>query len=110
MAKNGMHGLKLIENDYRKYSRYAGGVMEVGGMKPMQLIKLQRKALIIMHSTLSKVIGLIQHFGLFNLLSIALKMIRNELITIFGGPEPVLNSIKNENTTLKSLTYGKRRI
>jgi len=104
MAQNGLHGLKLVETDFRKYSRYAGGVMEVDGMQPRELIKLQRKALLIIHSTPSKVIGLIQHFGLFNLLSMVVKMIKNELITIFGGYEPVLHSIKDENTTLKNLS------
>ncbi|OGR60585.1 MAG: hypothetical protein A2X34_03045, partial [Elusimicrobia bacterium GWC2_51_8] len=103
MAENGLHGLKLIERDYAKYSRYTGGVMEVDGMKPAELIRLQRKAIIIMHSTPSKILGLIQHYGFFNLLSMALKMAKNELIVIFGGYEPALRGIETENTTLKNL-------
>ena len=103
MAKNGMHGLKLLESDYGKYSRYAGGVMEIDGMKPAELIRLQRKAMIIMHSTPSKIIGLIRHYGFFTLLSMTLTMIKNELIIGFGGGEPVLRAIETENTTLKNL-------
>lgn len=103
IAQKGMYGLKLVETDFRKYSRYAGGVMEVDGMKPAELMRLQRKALIIMHSTPSKVIGLIQHFGFWNLVNIALKMLRDELIRMLGGSELVLRDIENENTTLKSL-------
>jgi anaerobic magnesium-protoporphyrin IX monomethyl ester cyclase len=103
MAKNGMHGLKLVETDFRKYSRYAGGVMEVDGMKPAELVRLQRKALIIMHMTPSKIIGLIQHFGLLDLLSMTLKMAKNEVVSMLCGSEPVMNSIENENTTLRNI-------
>jgi len=103
MAKNGLHGLKLLETDYRKYSRYAGGVMEIDGMKPIDLVRLQRKAMVIMHLTPTKIIGLIQHFGLFNLVSMVLKMIKNELVAMLGGSDAVLHKVKDENTTLKNL-------
>jgi radical SAM superfamily enzyme YgiQ (UPF0313 family) len=103
MAQAGMHGLKLIESDYKKYGRYSGGVMEVDGMKPAELVKLQRRALFIMHSTPSKIIGLIQHFGLLNLIHIVLKIIQNEIIALFTGSDPSLTRIEDGNTTLLNL-------
>jgi len=77
--------------------------MEVHGMDPAELIKLQQKAIIIAHFSPSKIIGLIQHFGLINLLYTLLRMIKNRLITLFGCAEPALHSIEFENTTLKNL-------
>jgi radical SAM superfamily enzyme YgiQ (UPF0313 family) len=109
MAAAGMHGLKLLTTDFTMYSRYAGGVMEINGMKPAELIRLQRRALISTHMTLSKFIGLVQHFGLRNILSAGFKMLRNELIVLFGGTEPVLlRSVAESNTTLRGLglTYS----
>ncbi|HPA48172.1 MAG TPA: hypothetical protein PK395_20580, partial [bacterium] len=64
MAKNEQHGLKLVTEDYSKYLRYAGGVMEVNGMTPEYLTKLQKRALIWMHLTPGKIIGTIRRFGL----------------------------------------------
>ena len=104
MAEAGMHGLKLLTKDFTKYSRYAGGVMEVNGMGPAELLRLQRRALISTHMTLPKLIGLVQHFGLLNIALIGLKMLKNELIVLFGGTEPILlNSIAESNTTLRGL-------
>ncbi len=103
MAQKGMHGLKLIEVDYKKYARYAGGVMEIDGMSPVELLRLQRKALIIMHLTPSKILGIIGHFGLINLICVAANMLKHELISRIKGYEPVMKDIADENTTLKSL-------
>jgi len=103
MAQNHMHGLKLIESDYSYYSRYAGGVMEVDGMKPSDLVKLQRRALIISHATPRKIIGLIQHFGFFVLVGMILQMAKSEIMILAGKRDPNLNSIEHENTTLKNM-------
>ena len=84
MAERGMHGLKLIETDYKKYSRYGGGVMEVDGMKPTELVKLQIIGLIIMHSTPRKIIGVLQHFGIMNVLYTGVKMIKGLLPNALG--------------------------
>lgn len=116
MAENHLYGLKLLTKDYDKYSRYAGGVMEVNGMKPSELIKLQRRMLLLMHSTPSKIIGLVKHFGFKNIVSMFFKFIKNEIITMLGFKEPVFaKSISESNTTLKSLGWhysdqsGKRK-
>lgn len=105
MAENNMFGLKLLSKDYTQYSRYAGGVMEVNGMGPGELVKIQRRALFIIHSTPTKILGLFRHFGFFNVLKIGATMLTNEIITMFGGKEPVLRkqNVVADNTTLKSL-------
>lgn len=110
MAQIGMYGLKLIQSDYKKYCRYSGGIMEIDGMKPAELVKLQRKALFIMHSTPSKLIGLIQHFGLLNLICIVLTIIKNEIITLFVGSDPSLTRIEDENTTLLNIGLIPRKV
>jgi hypothetical protein len=98
MAKRGMYGLKLLETDYSKYSRYAGGVMEVDGMKPKQLLALQTLALIIVHSTPSKAIGLIQHFGALNICRALITRAQHMFSLLMGiSPE---TDIAAENTTL----------
>ncbi len=90
MAQNKQHGLELIHDDYRLYSRYAGGVMRIDGMGPDELIKLQRLALFIMHSTPKKIIGIIQHFGLINMVKLGFSLIKSEISSRLFGREPVL--------------------
>jgi len=67
MARAGEHGLKLLSEDYSQYLRYAGGVMEVNGMRPEYLRKLQKRALIWMHLTPRKLVGIIRRFGFWSL-------------------------------------------
>ena len=106
-AENNMHGLKLLSKDYRMYSRYAGGVMEIDGMSPKEMVRLQRHVLVISHATPRKVIGLMQHFGVLNVFKIAWKQLCNEIIVLFGGDEPALQThVVDDNTTLKSLGMG----
>jgi anaerobic magnesium-protoporphyrin IX monomethyl ester cyclase len=98
MAKRGMYGLKLLETDYSKYSRYAGGVMEVDGMKPKELLALQTLALIIVHSTPSKAWGLIQHFGVTNIIRALITRSYHLIALLFGyAPE---TGVAAQNTTL----------
>jgi anaerobic magnesium-protoporphyrin IX monomethyl ester cyclase len=103
LAEQGRHGLKLLETDYSRLTRYSGGVMEIDGMSPAELLKLQRKALIIMHSTPSKLWAVIRHFGFMNLGFVLMGMARSELLSRFTGRDPVLTSVADENTTLKNL-------
>ncbi len=104
LAEQNMHGLRLLDADFTKYSRYAGGVMEVNGMMPSDLIKLQRVALFIIHSTPSKVWGLVTHFGLWNVLAVSLKQLKNQILSIVTGEEPTLRAnVIHDNTTIKSL-------
>ena len=109
-AEQGLYGLKLIEKDYAKYTRYAGGVMEINGMKPAELLRLQRKALFIMHSTPSKALAIVRHFGLLNVLSVALGILKAEFDTRFRGFDPVLRNVADDNTTLKALGFVERDV
>ena len=106
-AEKNMHGLKLLSKDYRMYSRYAGGVMEIDGMSPQEMIRLQRHVLVLSHLSVKKIIGLMQHFGILNVFKIGWKQICNEIIVLFGGQEPaLLTHVIDDNTTLKSLGMG----
>ncbi|MBF0267878.1 MAG: radical SAM protein [Alphaproteobacteria bacterium] len=104
MAERGENGLKLLTKDYTRYSRYAGGVMEVGGLKPEDLAKLQRRALFIAHSTPRKAWGLVSHFGFGNVARIGAKLMGKEIASWFGRRENLQQqSAAYENTTLRSL-------
>ncbi len=103
-AKRGLHGLKLLTTDFTKYSRYAGGVMEVNGMGPEELSKLQRRALFVTHATPGKAWGLIRHFGFWNVVRISLRQLQKEIFSRLGGREQVaVHYVADDNTTLKSL-------
>jgi len=109
-AERNMHGLRLLDVDFTKYSRYAGGVMEVSGMMPSDLIKLQRVALLIIHSTPSKIWGLFTHFGFWNVIKVSLKQLRYQIIAMLTETEPTLQTIVNDvNTTIKSLKYAAKK-
>jgi anaerobic magnesium-protoporphyrin IX monomethyl ester cyclase len=101
MATKGLHGLKLVINDYSKFNRYAGGVMEIDGMIPAELVRLQRKALIIMHLSFPKMLGIVQHFGLFNVLFTFCKMVEYEFRRLLGISLP--GQADDENAVLKRL-------
>jgi radical SAM superfamily enzyme YgiQ (UPF0313 family) len=64
MAESGEHGLRLLGRDWDQYRRYDGGVMEVNGMSPEQLQRLQKRALIWMHLTPRKLVATVRRFGL----------------------------------------------
>jgi radical SAM superfamily enzyme YgiQ (UPF0313 family) len=106
MAEKNMYGLKLLSKDYRNYSRYAGGVMEIDGMKPEELLKLQRRALLIAHLTLRKIFGLFQHFGFFNVFKMGMKFVKSEFVILLGGRETLITDhVGCNNTTIRSLTW-----
>lgn len=100
MATKGLHGLRLLTDDYSKFNRYAGGVMEVNGMSPAELVRLQRKALIIMHLSFPKMLGTVQHFGFFNVLFTFCKMIEYEFWRLSGRALPEAD---DENIAFKRL-------
>ncbi len=46
MALKGEHGLKLVNNDFSTYQRYGSSVMEINGIKPEEIIALQKRGLL----------------------------------------------------------------
>jgi anaerobic magnesium-protoporphyrin IX monomethyl ester cyclase len=105
-AEQGVGGLKLLDPDYSKLTRYSGGVMEVNGMSPRYLLRLQRLALIIMHSTPRKLVYIIMHFGFFNLLGVLWSMLKSEFTVRVKGYDPVMREVADQNTTLANLGLG----
>lgn len=51
MAKNKWHGLKLHTEDYTKFSRYGDSVMSVNDLTSEDLIKFQKKGLLLINLT-----------------------------------------------------------
>jgi radical SAM superfamily enzyme YgiQ (UPF0313 family) len=51
MAKKRRHGLKLHTEDYTKFSRYGNSVMSVNDLSPEDLIKFQKKGLLLINLT-----------------------------------------------------------
>ncbi|MFX0137728.1 MAG: B12-binding domain-containing radical SAM protein [Candidatus Hodarchaeota archaeon] len=51
MAYSGEGGIKLLSKDYRKYRRYGNAVVEVNDLRREDLIKLQKKGLLIFYLT-----------------------------------------------------------
>jgi radical SAM superfamily enzyme YgiQ (UPF0313 family) len=105
-AEEGIGGLKLLDPDYSKLTRYSGGVMEVNGMSPRDLLRLQRLTLLIMHSTPRKFVYIIMHFGFFNLLGVLWNMVKSEATVRLKGYDPVMREVADQNTTLANLGLG----
>jgi hypothetical protein len=105
-AEQGVGGLKLLDPDYSKLTRYSGGVMEVNGMSPRDLLRLQRLVLIIMHSTPRKLVFIVMHFGFFNLVSVLWSMVKSEFTLRTKGYDPVLREVADQNTTLQNFGLG----
>jgi len=64
MAKKGMHGLRLLSDDYSDYKRYGNSVLEVNDLKAEDLVKLQKKGFRMFYFTPSRVIYNIKRAGL----------------------------------------------
>jgi anaerobic magnesium-protoporphyrin IX monomethyl ester cyclase len=105
-AEQGVGGLKLLDPDYSKLTRYSGGVMEVNGMSPRDLLRLQRLTLLIMHSTPRKLVFIIMHFGFVNLLTVLWSMVKSEVTVRVKGYDPVMREVADQNTTLQSFGLG----
>ncbi|MFA5191324.1 MAG: radical SAM protein [Verrucomicrobiia bacterium] len=68
MAERGEHGLKLIEKDFSKLQRYGAAVMEVNGLSPSDLIKLQKEGLRRIYSCWWRWLPMIRRHGIMPLI------------------------------------------
>ena len=88
MAENGLHGLKLIERDFSKYQRYASAVMEVNGILPAELTRLQREGLRRIYSCWWRILPLIRRLGILALIPPAWDILRSGVASWFKAPRP----------------------
>ncbi len=86
MAEAGQHGLRLVERDFSKYQRYASSVMEVNGMSPDELIRLQREGLRRIYSCWWRIIPLIRRMGFLALIPPFLDIMRSWIASRFSPP------------------------
>jgi radical SAM superfamily enzyme YgiQ (UPF0313 family) len=77
MAKEGRHGLKLVDEDFSHYQRYGVSVMEVNGIKPAEMVELQKKGLRRIYSCWWRVYPMIRRHGLLALLDPLREWIRD---------------------------------
>ncbi len=68
MAKANQHGLKLIDTDFANYQRYGSAVMEINGIKPEELVELQKKGLRRIYSCWWRFIPMLRRHGIKALL------------------------------------------
>lgn len=68
MAKNNEHGLKLMSDNFSEYQRYDSAVMEVNGIKPAELIVLQKKGLIRIYSCWWRFLPMLKRHGIVSLI------------------------------------------
>ena len=64
MARQNQNGLKLLTEDFSQYQRYGHAVMEVSGMKPDELVALQKHGLMRIYSCWWRVWPMLQRHGL----------------------------------------------
>ena len=86
MAEAGQHGLRLVERDFSKYQRYASSVMEVNGMSPDELVRLQREGLRRIYSCWWRIIPLIRRMGFLALIPPFLDIMRSWIASLFSPP------------------------
>ena len=88
MAENGLHGLKLLERDFSKYQRYASSVMEVNGMSPDELVRLQRAGLRRIYSCWWRIVPLVRRMGFLALIPPFVDIMRSWIASWFKPPRP----------------------
>ncbi len=66
MAKRGMHGLRLLTEDWSEYTRYDGAVCEVNDLTREDLIRLQKEGIMRIHFTPGRMLYHLRRTGLKN--------------------------------------------
>lgn len=68
MALRGEHGLKLLTEDFSKFQRYGSAVMEVNGISPKEMLRLQKVGLLKIYAVPWRLIPVVRRMGLRALL------------------------------------------
>lgn len=64
MARRGEHGLKLLSDDFSRYQRYGSAVMEVNGISPDELLRLQKIGLLKIYAVPWRLVSSLRRVGL----------------------------------------------
>lgn len=76
MADKSEHGLVLLENDFSKYQRYDSAVMSVNGISPDELIRLQKKGLLMIYAKWWRWLPIIKRFGIRAVISTSIQAVK----------------------------------
>lgn len=72
MAVRGEHGLKLLTQDFSQYQRYGSAVLEVNGITPQEMLRLQKIGLFKIYSVPWRLFPVLRRMGIWALLKPAL--------------------------------------
>lgn len=75
MAKRGEHGLKLLTEDFSRYQRYGSATMEVNGLRPHDLLSLQKRGLQRIYSCWWRIMPMLRRHGVRALVRPALSAV-----------------------------------
>jgi radical SAM superfamily enzyme YgiQ (UPF0313 family) len=67
-AVRGEYGLKLLTDDFSQYQRYNNAVMSVNGIKPEELIRLQKIGLLKIYLVPWRIVPMLKRFGIMALI------------------------------------------
>lgn len=76
MAVRGEHGLKLLTQDFSQYQRYGSAVLEVNGIKPEEMLRLQKIGLLKIYSVPWRLLPMLRRMGIRSLLKPAFDAVR----------------------------------
>lgn len=77
MAKERMHGLSLLTEDYSMYRRYGSAVMQVGDLTAETLIRLQNDAFVSIYMAPWRWIPMVRKSGMMGALLMLLRLARS---------------------------------
>lgn len=75
MALRGDHGLKLLTQDFSQYQRYGSAVLEVNGITPKEMLRLQQVGLIKIYSVPWRLIPVLRRMGIRSLIKPAVSAV-----------------------------------
>lgn len=83
MAREGEHGLELVDEDTSNYQRYGKAVMNVNGLKPEELLRLQKTNLLRIYSKWWRIMPTLRRHGFKSLVrpaaSAMLALVKNKI-------------------------------
>lgn len=92
MAKRGEHGLRLLEPDYTKWTRYGAGPMAVNDLQPEDLVRLQKVGLLKIHLTPIRILTSLRIIKF----SVLLPMFWKMLLAVLTGWKQLLRGARKK--------------
>jgi len=101
MAQNNQYGLKLLSEDFADYQRYGSAVMEVNGIEPKELVKLQKWGLIRIYFCWWRIWPMLKRHGMRSLIFPSIDAL--SFVLRFGFSRFFRKTIKNQNCYINTV-------